>query len=317
MAMFPIFYAVIENDLRRVLSYSMINQIGFMVCGIGLGTELALNGAVSHAFNDVIFKGLLFMSMGAVLHMTGRINGTDLGGLYKSMPVTTTLCIIGAASISAFPLFSGFVSKSMVMAAAAQEGHTIVFLLLLFASAGVFHHAGIKIPYFAFFAHDSGIRTREPPFNMLAAMGIAAAICIFNGIYPWALYSILPWEVDYQPYTWSHVISQTQLLFFSALAFALLMVSGLYPPELRSVNLDIDWLYRKVGFDLTGFVRHIISTCWKTFASLLHTLLDECIKQTKVLTSPSGVLAKTWSTSTGTSWMLIILAISLAILFFA
>ena len=127
MAIFPIFYAVIENDLRRVLSYSMINQIGFMVCGIGLGTELALNGAVSHAFNDVLFKGLLFMSMGAVLHMTGRINGTDLGGLYKSMPITTTLCIVGAASISAFPLFSGFVSKSMVMAAAAKEGHSGVY----------------------------------------------------------------------------------------------------------------------------------------------------------------------------------------------
>lgn len=317
MAMFPIFYAVIENDLRRVLSYSMINQIGFMVCGIGLGTELALNGAVSHAFNDVIFKGLLFMSMGAVLHMTGKINGTDLGGLYKSMPITTTLCIIGAASISAFPLFSGFVSKSMVMAAAAQEGHTIVFLLLLFASAGVFHHAGIKIPYFAFFAHDSGIRTQEPPLNMLAAMGIAAALCIFNGVYPWALYSILPWDVAYQPYTWSHVISQTQLLFFSALAFALLMISGLYPPELRSVNLDVDWLYRKVGFNLGKSLQRTLAAFWNTSTSSLQKILNGLIKQTKLLAMPNGVLAKTWSTGTGTSWMLIILAISLLILFFA
>ena len=95
MTCFPIFYAVIENDLRRVLAYSMINQIGFMVCGVGIGTELAVNGAVAHAFNDVIFKGLLMMSMGAVLHMTGRIDGSDLGGLYKSMPITTVLCIVG------------------------------------------------------------------------------------------------------------------------------------------------------------------------------------------------------------------------------
>ena len=137
MTCFPIFYAVIENDLRRVLAYSMINQIGFMVVGIGLGTALALNGAIAHAFNDVIFKGLLMMSMGAVLHMTGRMNGSDLGGLYKSMPVTTTFCIIGAASISAFPLFSGFVSKSMVMVAVLEEGHPVVWLALLFASAGV------------------------------------------------------------------------------------------------------------------------------------------------------------------------------------
>ena len=317
MAMFPIFYAVIENDLRRVLSYSMINKIGFMVVGIGLGTELALNGAVSHAFNDVIFKGLLFMSMGAVLHMTGKINGTDLGGLYKSMPITTTLCIIGAASISAFPLFSGFVSKSMVMTAAAQEGHTIVFLLLLFASAGVFHHAGIKIPFFAFFAHDSGIRTREPPLNMIMAMGIAAGICIFNGVYPWALYSILPWEADYQPYTWSHVISQTQLLFFSALAFALLMVSGLYPPELKSVNLDVDWIYRKIGMKLLRALQHLLESVWEIFVKLLHNIQSTIVRQTKVLSAPNGVMARTWSTSTGTSWMLAILAILLAILFFS
>ena len=233
------------------------------------------------------------------------------------MPITTTLCIIGAASISAFPLFSGFVSKSMVMAAAAQEGHTIVFLLLLFASAGVFHHAGIKIPYFAFFAHDSGIRTQEPPLNMLAAMGIAAALCIFNGVYPWALYSILPWDVAYQPYTWSHVISQTQLLFFSALAFALLMISGLYPPELRSVNLDVDWLYRKVGFNLGKSLQRTLAAFWNTSTSSLQKILNGLIKQTKLLAMPNGVLAKTWSTGTGTSWMLIILAISLLILFFS
>ena len=151
MAAFPIFFAVIENDLRRVLAYSLVNQVGFMVVGIGIGTELAINGAVAHAFNDILFKGLLFMSMGAVMYRTGKINATDLGGLYKSMPWTAGFCIVGAASISAFPLFSGFVSKSMVMSAAG-EGHMVaVWLVLLFASAGVFHHAGIKIPFFCLF----------------------------------------------------------------------------------------------------------------------------------------------------------------------
>jgi multicomponent Na+:H+ antiporter subunit D len=247
MAMFPIFFAVIENDLRRVLGYSMINQIGFMVVGIGIGTPLAINGAVAHAFNDVIFKGLLFMSMGAVLLRTGKINGSELGGLYKSMPITSGCCIVGAASISAFPLFSGFVSKSMVMTAAGGEGHLWVWLCLLFASAGVFHHAGIKIPFFAFFGHDSGIRTKEAPKNMLVAMVIAAALCIFNGSFPGTLYSLLPYPVDYVPYTLTHVMAQTQLLFFSALAFACLMLTGLYPPELRSVNLDFDWVYRSAS----------------------------------------------------------------------
>ncbi len=245
MTCFPIFYAVIENDLRRVLGYSMINQLGFMVCGIGIGTALSINGAVAHAFTDVIFKGLLFMSMGSVLHMTGRINGSELGGLYKTMPKTTILCIIGAASISAFPLFSGFISKSMVMLAVLQEGHHVVWLALLFASAGVFHHAGIKIPFFAFFAHDSGIRVSDPPLNMLIAMTLAAVLCIFIGSYPWLLYSLLPFTVDYIPFDATHIIAQLQLLFYSALAFTWLKLSGLYPPELRSINIDVEWIYRK------------------------------------------------------------------------
>ena len=247
MTVFPIFYAVIENDLRRVLCYSMINQIGFMVCGIGIGTALAMNGAISHAFNDVIFKGLLFMTMGSVLHMTGRMNGSDLGGLYKSMPMTTVFCIVGAASISAFPLFSGFVSKSMVMVAALEEGYSSVWLMLLFASAGVFHHAGIKIPYFAFFAHDAGIRTSDPPLNMRAAMAIGAVLCIAIGSYPAALYALLPFPVEYEPFTAGHVLAQVQLLFFGALAFVWLNLTGLYPPELKSVNLDVEWLYRRLA----------------------------------------------------------------------
>ncbi|MDT8442908.1 MAG: Na(+)/H(+) antiporter subunit D [Desulfuromonadales bacterium] len=245
MAAFPIFYAVIENDLRRVLAYSLINQVGFMVVGIGIGTALSINGAIAHAFNDILFKGLLFMTMGAVMYRTGKINATDLGGLYKSMPWTCAFCIVGAASISAFPLFSGFVSKSMVMEAAALGEMRWVWFILLFASAGVFHHAGIKIPFFAFFSHDSGIRCKEAPPHMLLAMGISAALCILIGCFPQYLYSLLPYTIDYQPYTTSHVLAQTQLLFFSALAFTLLLLAGIYPAEIRSINVDADWFYRK------------------------------------------------------------------------
>ena len=247
MTGFPIFYAVIENDLRRVLAYSLINQVGFMVCGIGIGTALAINGAVCHAFNDILFKALLFMSMGAIMYRTGKINGTDLGGLYRTMPITCVFCMVGAASISAFPLFSGFVSKSMVMDAAGSGHMRIIWFLLLFASAGVFHHAGIKIPYFAFFSHDSGMRPKEAPIHMLLAMGIAAFLCVFIGSFPGPLYSLLPYPVEYVPYTAPHVVGQTQLLFFSALAFTLLLLSGIYPAEMRCVNLDADWFYRKGG----------------------------------------------------------------------
>ena len=247
MTGFPIFYAVIENDLRRVLAYSLVNQVGFMVCGIGIGTALAINGAVCHAFNDILFKGLLFMSMGAVMYRTGKINATDLGGLYRTMPLTCIFCMVGAASISAFPLFSGFVSKSMVMDAAGAGHMRGIWFILLFASAGVFHHAGIKIPYFAFFSHDSGLRPKEAPLHMLLAMGIAAFLCIFIGVYPAPLYALLPYPVEYAPYTAPHVLGQTQLLFFSALAFTLLLRAGIYPSEIRCINLDADWFYRKGG----------------------------------------------------------------------
>jgi len=247
MTCFPIFYAVIVNDMRRVLAYSLINQVGFMVCGIGIGSQLAINGVVAHAFCHIIYKALLFMSTGAVLYMTGKIRGTDLGGLYKTMPFTALCCMVGAASISAFPLFSGFVSKSLTVAAVAESHHVIIWFMLLFASAGVFHHAGIKVPFFIFFGHDSGIRSKEPPFNMRAAMGMAAFICIFLGVYPAPLYHILPYPVDYVPYTAFHVVGMLQLLMFGALAFTMLILSGFYPAEQRAVNLDTDWFLRLPG----------------------------------------------------------------------
>jgi len=307
MACFPIFYAVIENDLRKVLAYSLINQVGFMVTGIGIGTALALNGAVAHAFSDVIFKGLLFMSMGAVLYRAGNINGSDLGGLYKTMPKTTVLCIVGALSISAFPLFSGFISKSMVMTALMHEDYGYLWLLMLFASAGVFHHAGIKIPYFAFFAHDSGIRTQEAPTNMLIAMTIAAVLCIFIGTQPQYLYALLPWEVDYWPYDTTHVLAQLQLLFFSALAFVWLNKKCLYPPELPSINLDVEWFYRKL---LPAGAQRGVTFLYNTKESAVAMVMAPA-QRARVIFSKSPVakyhLAESWPTGSMVFWISIIL----------
>ena len=313
MTCFPIFYAVIENDLRRVLAYSMINQIGFMVVGVGLGTALAVNGAIAHAFNEVIFKGLLMMSMGAVLYRTGKMNGSDLGGLYKSMPITTTLCIVGAASISAFPLFSGFVSKSMVMVAVLDEGHPVVWLALLFASAGVFHHAGIKIPFFAFFAHDSGIRTPEPPLNMLIAMSIAAILCVFIGSYPWLLYSLLPFEVNYAPFDRSHVLAQFQLLVFSAAAFAWLKISGIYPPELHATNIDVEWFYRRLAPRAVQRVGRLVSSTGDVAARALRGGNKALMRSVFRHYGPEGTLARTWPTGSMVLWVAVLLAASLVL----
>jgi multicomponent Na+:H+ antiporter subunit D len=295
MTAIPIFYAVLENDLRRVLAYSLINQVGFMMCGIGIGTALAINGTVSHAFCHILYKALLFMSIGSVLHVTGKVRCTDLGGLYKTMPVTCLFCMIGAASISAFPMFSGFISKSMIVSAAGHNKLVVVWLMLQFASAGVFHHAGIKVPFFTFFGHDSGIRAKEPPLNMMIAMGMAAFLCVFIGLFPQPLYNILPYPVDYIPYTGAHVVGQLQLLMFGALAFTLLILSGYYPAELRAINLDTDWFYRKgtkwVVAIFTGISMKIAHLCDFLFIKFLPEKLGAISR--KPLTSLMTLYYKT------------------------
>jgi multicomponent Na+:H+ antiporter subunit D len=307
MTVFPIFYAVIENDLRRVLAYSMINQLGFMVVGVGIGGSLGINGASAHAVADMVFKGLLFMAMGAVLLRTGTAKGSELGGLYKSMPQTTVLCIVGAASISAFPLFSGFATKSLIMEAVAQEHLTVVWLLLLFASAGVFHHAGIKIPYFAFFAHDRGHRVAEAPLNMRVAMTMAAMVCIGIGVAPGVMYGILPYAVDYAPYTAPHVINQLQLLLLAAMAFTILIRTGLYPPELASVNLDADVAYRRI---MPSAWNALIQKAFQLREMLGPPLLRIAKRPSDAAVGPlrpDGSVATPWSTTRMVWWVAVLL----------
>ncbi len=302
MTVFPIFYALIENDLRRVLSYSLINQLGFMVVGIGIGTDLALSGTAAHAFCHVLYKSLLFMSMGAVLYRVGTIKGSELGGLYKSMPWTMVFCCVGAASISAFPLFSGFISKSLIISAAMKEGYFWTWLTLLFASACVLHYSGIKIPYFAFFARDSGKRCEEAPANMLLAMGITAALCIAIGVFPHYLYAILPHDVTYHAYTLEHIVTQLQLLMFSALAFTILIRTGIYPPKLRSTNLDTDWLYRRAGFAVVKGLETARQAIWAGICSWTASVARGIASLLHLHHAPDGALGRTWATGTMAFW---------------
>jgi multicomponent Na+:H+ antiporter subunit D len=315
MTLFPIFFAVIENDLRRVLAYSLNNQLGFMVVGIGVGTELALNGTAAHAFAHILYKALLFMSVGAVLFRTGTAKGSELGGLYKTMPLTMIFCVVGAASISAFPLFSGFVSKSLILSASSHEGYYVVWAVLLFASAGVFHHSGIKIPYFAFFANDSGKRPKEAPTHMLLAMGATAFLCIAIGVYPAPLYALLPYDVDYVPYTTTHVVTQLQLLFFSALAFTVLMRTGIYPPELKSVNLDTDWTYRRLLPRVIRAIARVVAGLWTTQANFWTRRVEGFILRLYRSHGPEGRMARVWPTGSMVLWIAILLGVTLVVNF--
>jgi len=272
MALYGVVYAVMEKDLRRLLSYHIVSQVGYMVCGVGLGSEMAINGAAAHAFCHIIYKALLFMGAGAVIQVTGFRKMTDCygRGLYKKIPITLSLYMVGAFSISGVPLFNGFISKSMVVAAAGELHRPLIESMLHLASVGTWLSVGLKLPWGTWFGNtrtgagnlaepgvESGIEppaiVKEPPINMLAAMGIASLLCLATGIFPDLIYRVLPYPVSFHPYASGHVAAAIQMLVLTAAGFWLLLdrvMSG--KPTL---NLDTDWFYRMFGRALMRFCR--------------------------------------------------------------
>jgi len=306
MIFYGIIYALLENDARRILSYSIVNQVGFMVTGIGIGTEMALNGAAAHAFAHIVYKALLLMTAGAVLYQTGKRRCSDLGGLFHSMPMTTLYGIIGALAISSFPFTSGFVSKSMISSSAAYEHITWVWFLLAAASAGVFLHAGVKYPWFVFFQKDSGLRPEEPPKNMQFAMFVFAFLCIALGVYPDPLYSMLPYPVEYEPYTADHLVTQFQLLLFAGLAFFLLLPMM---KRTETISLDFDWFYRKPGVAIVKWVLTTADKIWQKIESTVIASIKQMIQNSYDAESgqPKGYFARLWPTETMVIWVAILL----------
>jgi multicomponent Na+:H+ antiporter subunit D len=308
MVFYGIIYAILENDMRRILAYSIINQVGFMVTGIGIGTAIALNGAAAHAFTHIIYKALLLMSAGSVLYMTDKRKCTDLGGLFRTMPLTCVCGIIGALSISSFPLTSGFISKSMISQGAADEHLMTVWMLLTAASAGVFLHAGIKFPWFVFFQKDSGLRPAEPPWNMRAAMVLFSILCIWIGVFPEQLYAILPHQVDYVPYTGAHVVFQLQLLLFSGLAFFLMLE---WLKRSLTITLDFDWFYRKAMPALAQRMATFGGEARRGVLVRLQRRLERFLMEIYRHHGPQGILARTWPTGSMAFWTTVLLGVYL------
>lgn len=318
MTIFPIFFALIENDLKKVLCYSINNQVGFMVIGIGFGTAASINGAVGYAFTNIIFESLLFMAVGAAIYRTGTSKATELGGLYKTMPLTMIFAIIGAMSISAFPGFAGFVTKGLIIDAAGEANAFWIWLVLLFASAGVLEHAGIKIPYFTFFAHDSGKRPKEAPPAMLLAMGISAFLCVAIGVYPEPLYALMPYPeaiADYHPYAPYHVVEQLQLLIWAVIAFAVLILAKWYPAEVPSTNLDTDWFYRVPGRSLLCWAAAAVRAIWRLVWNQFTSRATDFMNRVYAVHGPEGALARSWPTGFMALATAIVLGLALLIAF--
>lgn len=312
MVMYGIIYALLENDIRRILAYSIVNQVGFMVCAVGIGTQMALNGAAAHAFAHIIYKALLFMSAGVVVYRTGFNRCTDVGGLFRTMPLTALCGIVGALAISGFPLTSGFTTKTMISQAAADESLVWVYLALAAASAGVFLHAGIKFPWFVFFQRDSGLRPKDAPWNMGLAMLIFAGICILLGVAPDLLYRFLPYPVDYEAYTAGKVLFYLQLLLFSGLAFFLLL------PLMRrteTLSLDTDWLWRVLGAALArqayraaGAAGAAVSAAYQSsFSWIRRTACTHLGLGTAPDEEQPGVFARAWPIGVTALWIAVLL----------
>ena len=312
MVFYGIVYAILENDMRRILAYSIINQVGFMIVGIGIGSEMSLNGAAAHAFVHIIYKALLLMSAGAVLYQTGKHKCTDLGGLFRTMPITMICGTIGALAISAFPFTSGFVAKSVISQGAADAHLGFVWYLLAAASAGVFLHAGIKFPWFVFFQKDSGMRPSEPPRTMIWSMVLLSAACILIGVFPDVLYSLLPHQVDYVPYTGAHIVFQLQLLLFSGLAFFVLL------PMLKrtlTITLDFDWFYRSFGKAVARIFDGVTASLWANLVGLCTGLSKSVVNLILRLHGPKGVFSETWSTGVMAFWTTVLLGLNLLVYF--
>lgn len=316
MALFPLAHALLADDMRQSLSHILNNQLGFMVAGIGVGTDMAINGVAAQAFAHVIYKGLLFMSIGAVIQQVGSARQSKLGGLAKQMPWTCVCCLVGAFSV--FPLNCGFVTKSLVLSSVAEHHHDFVWLALVAGAVGAFLVAGLKVPYFTFFATASNDtasnRAVEPaPTHMRIAMMVSAGICLLIGCVPGLLYRQLPFACDYHPYTLSHVGQQLQLLSFTFLAFVLLLRFGFYPQPITGQLLDVDWVYRgplsQVFAHGGQFIaKHdplakLVSTVAKSSSWFSHQ------------SSEAGLLGRTISTNTMAVMAVLLLAVYLLIYF--
>lgn len=317
MTLFPIPFAVLENDLRKTLAYSLNNQLGFMCVGIGIGTELALNGTALHAFAHILYKSLLFMSMGAVLYRAKTCKITELGGLHKSMRFTAICCLVGAMSIAGLPLLNGFISKSLTISAAAEAHLFWIYLGLMLASAGVMEHSGIKIPFYGFFSKDKGLRVEPAPINMRVAMGMTAALCLFMGLTPGLFYSrVAPFPTEYHAYTVAHIVDQLLLLSFAALAFLVLYKRGLFPKYERKISLDVDWLYRGLfprGLAVASRVENVGRRGFLGAGAAAYSGAVDVIYR---WTGPRGIFGRSWTSGNIAVWASIMMGFYLCFVYF-
>nr|QNO53769.1 NAD(P)H-quinone oxidoreductase subunit 2, chloroplastic [Methanosarcinales archaeon ANME-1 ERB6] len=289
MCLYGVAFALMQNDVRKLLSYHIVSQVGYMVAGIGIGTYIGINGGIAHVFNHILYKALLFMCMGAVIYATGKNNLTELGGLAKKMPITMITCVIAALSISGMPGFNGYVSKGMIVHAVELEGMHILALVLILGSVGTFL-SFLKLTYFVFFKRNDGIKAKEAPLPMLIAMSVTASLCVVLGVYPELLYRILPYPgvaFHYHAYAFGHTIGTLELLMMTAVGFVALQF--VFSPH-EKITYDIDYLYRKAGRGFIWFCEQPLVTVANFIDKSLLKLADAIVWFSRNPTAASRIM---------------------------
>jgi multicomponent Na+:H+ antiporter subunit D len=197
----------------------------------------------------------------------------------------------------------------MISQAAADESLVFVYFMLAAASAGVFLHAGIKFPWFVFFQKDSGLRPKDAPWNMAAAMVLLSALCILLGVFPDLLYKFLPYPVEYVPYTAGKVLFYLQLLLFSGLAFFLLLP---LMKRTRTVSLDTDWVWRVLLYRAADSLHSGVAALGDATRARIGPVFGALRSRAEAhfstrLTERAGVFARAWSIGTTALWIAILL----------
>lgn len=313
MVAYGAIYALLADDMRRLLSYSIVGQVGFMVICIGVGTELALDAAAAHAFAHILYKALLLMAAGAIIHMTGRRLLSELGGLGRTMRLTAAAGLLGGLAIAAAPLTAGYASKSLISAALGKADVAPAWFGMMAGSALALVYVGLRFPWFAFFHRDAGIRAEDPPATMCAAMTAMGGLILIFGLLPDLLYAVLPYGSTYQPYKVASVVGQVELLAFSALVFFTLL--PLVRPR-PGITLDFDWFWRRAGGRAARQLTESISTTRDDLEVRGRQRLDRAIDGLFQHHGPRGILARTWPTGSMVLWVAVLLIAFLLLYYF-
>lgn len=308
MAVYGILYALREDNIRKILAYSIVNQVGFMVTAVGIGSATAINGATAHALAHILYKTVLLMTAGHVMLSVGSQHGQRLGGLARKMPWVTGCALVAAAASMGVPLTSSFITKSLILQAAADSSLYIVWLILSACSAAVVFNTGVRFGWLVFFQSPTTVQHEQPTdvsgIPRLAMLG-GATLCILIGVLPQPLYSLLPNSGEYYPYTLAHIVEQLQLLIPAVLLF---FVSLPLLSSCRQQWLDWDWLLRRLLLkSWQNSVLRLFAFGNRNSDRLINALTRGFLFLFRHH-GPRGILARSWPTGSIALWVALLLA---------